>query len=407
MFKSPLANHESANGPVFHRRTASASFQNKQDTFSPSSASCSTHPPPDQTKVTATNCTFATQTHTKKQQLHFIPVQTSLTPQRFSVRRNNCSWDKMPSLWWHHRELKKRFYCKQWLDKFLRLVQNTHTRTRTHTERETHRKVAVPATLGEYQGQRRIISVAQGRLSKQQHKHNHNSSKCRHFYSSGSWGTWAGGGGQRPCVFPGCHALLVSSRRSGVSCRLRWGSAADGGFSTLWAFSSNRSTPDRLFAFSEHIPQALRGLTSSPSSPEKTPSRNIKAEQERSSSLLLVASPACSPTHSSLQESANLLFLLALLLQYMTHSDQIKRLPKEMKPTLFYFINTRQFQFGSDDAAAVKGRKDLHILKVPDAQMVTSQIKLTQVGVSFLLKVVSINALWEAVIIDYEWSLLP
>lgn len=50
---------------------------------------------------------------------------------------------------------------------------------------------------------------------------------------------------------------------------------------------SSRSAPDRFFAFSRHIPQASLGLTSFPSSPEKTPSRNVRAEQERSLSFQL------------------------------------------------------------------------------------------------------------------------
>lgn len=184
--------------------------------------------PPNQTKVAATllkNCTFATQTHTKAKRLHFIPVQTST--EVFCVDNVNRSWDKMPSLFWEHRGFTVN---NGWLG--LSTLSTEHT----HTE-----KWAVPVPLGDYQGQRRIISVAQGRLSKRRHKHNHNSSKCRHFYCSGSWGPRASvcgvgvGGCQRACVFPGHHALLVASgSRSGVSCRLRWGSVAVGGLSTLW-----------------------------------------------------------------------------------------------------------------------------------------------------------------------------
>lgn len=37
----------------------------------------------------------------------------------FCVKKVNRSWDKMPSLWWDHRELKKGFYCEQWLVKSL------------------------------------------------------------------------------------------------------------------------------------------------------------------------------------------------------------------------------------------------------------------------------------------------
>lgn len=54
----------------------------------------------------------------------------------------------------------------------------------------------------------------------------------------------------------------------------------------------------------------------------------------------------------------------------MTHSGQIKRPPRELKPTLFYFINIGRFQFGSDDAVVVKCSKDLHVLKVTDARLV-------------------------------------
>lgn len=68
---------------------------------------------------------------------------------------------------------------------------------------------------------------------------------------------------------------------------------------------NNRSTADRFFAFSGHIPQASLGLTSSPSSPGKTLSINIRTEQERRSSFQLLSSPACSPTHTT--HSRNLL----------------------------------------------------------------------------------------------------
>lgn len=151
------------------------------------------------------------------------------------------------------------------------------------------------------------------------------------------------------------------SRFAGGQWQQKWGQLSSPlGVGGSWRFvytlgsASNRSTPDRFFPFSRHIPQASLGLTSSPSSPEETPVQEDQGRTKRSSSFQLVSSPACSPTHNSPQESAHRLFLLALLLQFMTHSDQIKRPPKELKPTLFYFINTGQFQFGSDDTVAVK-----------------------------------------------------
>lgn len=89
---------------------------------------------------------------------------------------------------------------------------------RTPTDAHTHtRKWDIPATLLDYQGQGRIIPVTQRRLSKRGGKHNHNSSKCRHFYSAG------GSGGQAGFAFPGCIARLVASHGSRVSCRLSGG----------------------------------------------------------------------------------------------------------------------------------------------------------------------------------------
>lgn len=186
------------------------------------------------------------------------------------------------------------------------MAQNAHTYIGTHTG-----KWAVPATLLGYQGQR-FISVARGCLSKRRHKHNHNSSKCRHFYSSGSCRTGASGG-QRACVFSGRHALLVASRKSWLSCRLLRGWR----FVDTLAGVSRRSTPGRFVRLHRH--------EQAPHPTGKTPSRN--QEQEKSSSFPLLACPACSPTHNLLQESANLLFLLVLLLllpQLVTHSEQVK-----------------------------------------------------------------------------------
>ena len=59
------------------------------------------------------------------------------------------------------------------------------------TQRNTHScagKWAIPAKLLVYQGHKGITFAPQRRLSKRGHKHNHNSSKCRHFYNAGGTG---------------------------------------------------------------------------------------------------------------------------------------------------------------------------------------------------------------------------
>lgn len=206
------------------------------------------------------------------------------------------------------------------------MAQNAHTYSGTHTG-----KWAVPATLLGYQGQRRFISVARGCLSKRRHKHNHNSSKCRHFYSSGSCRTGAWGG-QRACVFSGRHALLVASRKSWVSCRLLRGWR----FVDTLAGVSRRSTPGRFVR--------LHWNEQAPHPTGKTPSKN--QEQEKGSSFPLVTCPTCPPpTHNLLQESVNLLFLLVLLLlpQLVTHSEQVKE--RQGSLNLPCFISSSRHDF--------------------------------------------------------------
>lgn len=85
-------------------------------------------------------------------------------------------------------------------------------------------------------------------------------------------GAGGGGGGSDSLCLPRQRRYVggQTQKRGQLSCP-PGGSTEDEGFANTWGSVSNRSTPDRFFAFSGHIPRASLGLTSSPIVPGEDP----------------------------------------------------------------------------------------------------------------------------------------
>lgn len=151
-----------------------------------------------------------------------VKVKTALWDKSGLHVKRNCYKSEWNACQWclDHREL--RLFTS--LNVYLVVSSLGTGGEHTHTHKNTHgRKVGQSwHTTWASRLEENDLCHLETPVKIQRHKHNHYSSKCRHFYS-------AGVRGQAGCVSPQRTAWLVASHSDGISCRLCRGFQEGGG----------------------------------------------------------------------------------------------------------------------------------------------------------------------------------